>query len=371
MRYRELNQEGVGLGLTISKNLALALGGDISVESKVGEGTTFSVYIPAINIRAQVPLLLSTPSQRIQSSFRHINLNESTLVIEMMRVENFNLLKNLYLKESDRLATNLGEIKLSQQDSKSTLNLQNRGKKAHSIKIKQSFSEDRVKEQQSISDEEYCDNFRGLKKDRRSGKKRPNIRQSAFSSQNDRGDSSNRSMRSSRQFGESDGQQPQSICLTSRKEKKFFNKNRERYPFRALLVDDEPFNLMVLDGFLHMIIPDTDIILEVFQAMNGQRALEIIHEQFSKGHPIDAIFTDQKMPVMGGSALAKIIRQQEQKGEIENKIPIILVSGEVLYPKMNDYILNGQVVKLFDHALLKPFTVDHLKDIVSLILAQQ
>ncbi len=30
---RELNREGVGLGLTISKNLAKALGGDIYAES--------------------------------------------------------------------------------------------------------------------------------------------------------------------------------------------------------------------------------------------------------------------------------------------------------------------------------------------------
>ena len=33
MKNRELNNEGVGLGLTISKNLAKALGGDISVKS--------------------------------------------------------------------------------------------------------------------------------------------------------------------------------------------------------------------------------------------------------------------------------------------------------------------------------------------------
>lgn len=31
MSNREMNQEGVGLGLTISKNLAKALGGDIDV----------------------------------------------------------------------------------------------------------------------------------------------------------------------------------------------------------------------------------------------------------------------------------------------------------------------------------------------------
>ena len=35
------NQNGIGLGLSISKQLALKLGGDISVKSQVNEGSTF------------------------------------------------------------------------------------------------------------------------------------------------------------------------------------------------------------------------------------------------------------------------------------------------------------------------------------------
>ncbi|MDB9378655.1 ATP-binding protein, partial [Nodularia sphaerocarpa] len=41
------SQEGTGLGLGISRNFVLLMGGDISVESELGKGTTFKFYIEA------------------------------------------------------------------------------------------------------------------------------------------------------------------------------------------------------------------------------------------------------------------------------------------------------------------------------------
>ena len=41
-----MNKEGVGLGLMISKNIALALGGDIEVQSQIGVGSIFSLILP-------------------------------------------------------------------------------------------------------------------------------------------------------------------------------------------------------------------------------------------------------------------------------------------------------------------------------------
>ena len=47
-RHKNRNVTGTGLGLTISKNFAEMMGGDITVSSIYGEGTTFTVSIPKV-----------------------------------------------------------------------------------------------------------------------------------------------------------------------------------------------------------------------------------------------------------------------------------------------------------------------------------
>ena len=46
MSNRNLNQEGVGLGLAVSRNIARALGGDITVESEQNRGSRFTLHLP-------------------------------------------------------------------------------------------------------------------------------------------------------------------------------------------------------------------------------------------------------------------------------------------------------------------------------------
>ena len=77
-------QEGTGLGLSISRNYVQIMGGQMSVTSKLGEGSTFKFYIPIKSLN-----LFSTDSS-ISSSNRVIGIvgNKSyrILIVEDIRV---------------------------------------------------------------------------------------------------------------------------------------------------------------------------------------------------------------------------------------------------------------------------------------------
>ncbi|MEW5765056.1 MAG: HAMP domain-containing sensor histidine kinase [Acidobacteriota bacterium] len=53
--HRSREKGGTGLGLAIAKHAAQKLGGEIAVESTVGEGTTFTLRVPRVSIQEEGP----------------------------------------------------------------------------------------------------------------------------------------------------------------------------------------------------------------------------------------------------------------------------------------------------------------------------
>ena len=61
--------EGTGLGLALARNIVLAHGGSIDVQTEVGEGTTFTVRMPAVEPDA-LDRPAATPIERIAAGAR-------------------------------------------------------------------------------------------------------------------------------------------------------------------------------------------------------------------------------------------------------------------------------------------------------------
>ena len=52
-----VHHDGVGLGLAISRNLARAMGGDLTVRSTLGKGSAFSLTLPQAEVMESLPPL--------------------------------------------------------------------------------------------------------------------------------------------------------------------------------------------------------------------------------------------------------------------------------------------------------------------------
>ncbi len=73
---------GTGLGLTISKKFCQLMGGDITVESVHGQGTTFTVQLPAVvrELNAERPPARTSPAS-VESGSQHIPSGARTVLV--------------------------------------------------------------------------------------------------------------------------------------------------------------------------------------------------------------------------------------------------------------------------------------------------
>ena len=114
---------------------------------------------------------------------------------------------------------------------------------------------------------------------------------------------------------------------------------------RILIVDDQKVNLIVLKTMLKK-LGNFDIVM----AKDGREALDLLN---SASTPFDLILTDMWMPLMDGECLVRAVRANAKFA----KLPVHVVTADTEMPEKYRDI--G-----FDGILLKPVTVDKLREIV-------
>jgi len=121
---------------------------------------------------------------------------------------------------------------------------------------------------------------------------------------------------------------------------------------RLLVVDDIATNLRVVEGLL------APYKAEVDTCLNGAQAIELVKRAVSEKREYDIVFMDHMMPEMDGIETTAVIRAWEN-GVACNKVPIIALTANAVVGMREMFIENG-----FNDFLSKPIDVSKLDEIL-------
>ena len=290
---------GVGLGLAIAKELVERLGGSISLESEVGEGSVFIVDLPFIFVKENEKFRVKDKELIILSDKAEYmdNYIKNTRNIEGLNIIIVEDIKEFYtvFDQEDILNTyvlvdfedNIEEIRKIYE---------NFGERFLYIKSSESFNfinENKIVNREFL--EEALKNIFGLIKEK-NDEKIKNI------------------------------------------------KNFEKTPIKILLVEDD-----VINREAFKILLDSLGLREIQMAVDGEEALECYYKD-----KYDIIFMDLQIPKLDGFEVLKIIREYEEKEEKE-KSTIITLTANALEGFREKCLEKG-----FDDYMTKPLTRDKL-----------
>eukprot|EP00347_Sterkiella_histriomuscorum_P015384 403357221 len=331
MDNRQLNKEGVGLGLTISKNLANALGGDITVVSQVDKGSQFTLILP---YEAQ----MENSKEEISNEY-DAEISDVHIQIDNISENNYNVNQSLILNPFNDKASQLQRI--IPKDKVLIYNKQ-------------------IELLKQNANNFYSDNIRNKKNSRQLRRGNTGLFDDLIAK------NINKKQWKQSQIHDVEGLQYASIGLNSHSYVKLNSEKSEKAQItnikiqpvtcecpKILIVDDDPFNLMALQGLLKQLNID-----KVDQCFNGKQAIEKILQN-QKRHCLhhqsyDLIITDNQMPVMSGIEATKELRKIQEEQQNLRIGKIVLLTGD------ESMITNDKYQQLFDDIILKPIDTNIL-----------
>ena len=313
--------EGTGLGLAITKRLCIAMGGDITMESEYGKGSTFTVLIPQ-GIHAQTPFAVVEDAAK-----------KKVLVYERRTVYAESLVWTLEnLKVPHVLASNEEAFIAALEKEEWFFVFSGHGlhKKIKELLEKPETDFPNGKKPSVALMMEWIDDTHI-----------PNVHTISLPVQS----ISIANVLNSSKYDRSHDENPESL-------------SRINIPgARLLVVDDVNTNLKVAKGLLSSYKATVDT------ALSGAEAIELVKRNALHGEDYDMVFMDHMMPEMDGIEATAAIRdweeQQEDLGVSHNTIPIIALTANAVSGMKEMFLSKG-----FNDFIGKPIDTARLDEIL-------